>query len=73
MDPSPRELIVKLMKEKVALKQTVAERTEEGFVLLKRMLRDLFSDLQGKSSGSERTFRWSTRTAAITVSTLRWG
>lgn len=46
MDPSPRELIVKLMKEKVALKQTVAERTEEGFVLLKRMLRDLFSDLQ---------------------------
>ncbi len=48
MDPSPRELIVKLMKEKVALKQTVAERTEEGFVLLKRMLRDLFSDLQGE-------------------------
>lgn len=48
MDPSPRELIVKLMKEKVALKQTVAERTEEGFVLLKRMLRDLYSDLQGE-------------------------
>ncbi len=48
MDPSPRELIVKLMKEKVALKQTVAERTEEGFVLLKRMLRELYSDLQGE-------------------------
>lgn len=46
MDPSPRELIVKLMKEKVVLKQSVAERTEAGFRLLKKTLKELFADLQ---------------------------
>lgn len=46
MSPEPKALILQLLREKVALKQTVYEHTEEVFETIRAVLKEMLLELQ---------------------------